>query len=108
MTSPKVPEFSNEAIVTSVGVTIVQALDLLANEMSLSDEDTQKLWSPFLAATARLIKPADNMAAVFQNAAKTKKVSNRATASVSFMRAGIKLNLSKTSWHFAHQHQVFQ
>jgi hypothetical protein len=64
---PQVPEFSKEAIVTSVGVTVVQALDFLAKELSLSDEETQQLWSPFLAATARLIKPADDMAAVFQN-----------------------------------------
>lgn len=74
MSKPQVPEFSKEAIVTSVGVTIVQALDFLANEMKLSEEDTQKLWSPFLAATARLIKPADDMAALFVHSSKTEKV----------------------------------
>jgi hypothetical protein len=68
------PEFSKEAIVTSVGVTVVQALDFLANEMGLSNEDTQQLWSPFLAATERLIKPADDMAALFVYSAKTEKV----------------------------------
>jgi hypothetical protein len=70
----KVSDFSNEAIVTSIGVTIVQGLDFLATEMKLSDEETQELWSPFLAATARMIKPADDMAAVFLHSSKTDKV----------------------------------
>lgn len=78
----QVPEFSKEAIVTSVGVTIVQALDFLANEMKLSKEDTQKLWSPFLAATARLIKPADDMAALFVHSAKTEKVETAISAEI--------------------------
>jgi hypothetical protein len=78
----KVPDFSNEAIVTSVGVTIVQALDFLANELKMSEEETKQLWSPFLAATARMIKPADDMAAVFQNAAKTEKVKNAISAEI--------------------------
>jgi hypothetical protein len=70
----KIPEFSNEVIVTSIGITVVQALDFLASEMNLSEEDTQQLWSPFLAATARLIKPADDMAETFLHSSKTKKV----------------------------------
>jgi len=70
----KTPELSNEVIVTSIGVTVVQALDFLANEMNLSEEDTQQLWSPFLAATARLIRPADDMAEIFLHSSKTKKV----------------------------------
>jgi hypothetical protein len=72
----KVSDFSNEAIVTSIGVTIVQGLDFFATEMKLSDEETQELWSPFLAATARMIKPADDMAAVFLQSSKTDKVKN--------------------------------
>jgi hypothetical protein len=72
--SSKVPEFSNEVIVTSIGVTVVQALDFLAKEMNLSEEDTQQLWSPFLDATARLIRPADDMAEIFLHSSKTKKV----------------------------------
>ncbi len=74
MATSKVSDFSNEAIVTSIGVTIVQGLDFLATEMKLSDEETQELWSPFLAATARMIKPADDMAAVFLHSSKTDKV----------------------------------
>jgi hypothetical protein len=74
VTKTQVPDFSKEAIVTSVGVTVVQALDFLANEMSISEKDTQQLWSPFLAATARLIKPADDMAALFVHSSKTEKV----------------------------------
>lgn len=74
MAKTQVPDFSKEAIVTSVGVTVVQALDFLANEMSISEKDTQQLWSPFLAATARLIKPADDMAALFVHSSKTEKV----------------------------------
>ena len=76
MADSQAPEFSNEAIVTSVGVTVVQAMDFMANELKLSDEFTQQLWSPFLAATARLIKPADNMAEIFLHSAKTDKVKN--------------------------------
>jgi hypothetical protein len=72
--SSKIPEFSNEVIVTSIGVTVVQALDFLVNEMNLSEEDTQQLWSPFLAATARLIKPADDMAEIFLHSSKTMEV----------------------------------
>lgn len=82
MAKPQVPDFSKEAIVTSVGVTVVQALDFLANEMALSNEDTQQLWSPFLAATARLIKPADDMAALFVYSAKTEKVKTAISAEV--------------------------
>ena len=82
MAKPQVPDFSKEAIVTSVGVTVVQALDFLANEMSLSNEDTQQLWSPFLAATARLIKPADDMAALFVHSSKTEKVKTAISAEV--------------------------
>jgi hypothetical protein len=70
----QVPEFSNEAIVTSVGVTVVQALDFMAPEMKLSAEDTKQLWSPYLAAMARLIKPADNMAAIFEHSSKNEMV----------------------------------
>jgi hypothetical protein len=79
----KIPEFSNEVIVTSIGVTVVQALDFLANEMNLSDEDTQQLWSPFLAATARLIKPADDMAEIFLHSSKTKKVKAAISSEIS-------------------------
>lgn len=70
----KKPELSREAIATSIGVTVVQALDFLADELSLNEEQTQQVWSPFLAATARLIKPADNMASMFLHSSKTKKV----------------------------------
>lgn len=76
MSKSQAPEFSNEVIVTSVGVTVVQAMDFMANELKLSDELIQQLWSPFLAATARLIKPADDMADVFLHSAKTDKVKN--------------------------------
>jgi hypothetical protein len=79
----KIPEFSNEVIATSIGVTVVQALDFLANEMNLSDEDTQQLWSPFLAATARLIKPADDMAEIFLHSSKTKKVKAAISSEIS-------------------------
>lgn len=82
MTKTQVPDFSKEAIVTSVGVTVVQALDFLANEMSISEKDTQQLWSPFLAATARLIKPADDMAALFVHSSKTEKVKTAISAEV--------------------------
>lgn len=70
----KKPELSREAIATSIGVTVVQALDFLADELNLNEEQTQQVWSPFLAATARLIKPADNMASIFLHSSKTKKV----------------------------------
>ena len=63
--TPQVPEFSKEVIVTSIGIGIVLALDFLADELKLSDEDTRKLWSPFLAATTRMVKPADDMVATF-------------------------------------------
>jgi hypothetical protein len=69
-----VPEFSNEVITTSIGVTLVQALDFLADEMQLSQAKIQQVWSPYLAATARLIKPADEMASVFLNSSKNKDV----------------------------------
>ena len=42
--------------------------------MKLSDEDTRKLWSPFLAATTRMVKPADDMVATFLRTPKTDKV----------------------------------
>ena len=71
---PKIPEFSNEVIATSIGITVVQALDALADLMKLNEEEAQLLWSPFLAALARLIKPADDMAEKFLHSAKTKKV----------------------------------
>jgi ubiquitin C-terminal hydrolase len=70
----KVPEFSKEAVVTSIGIGIVQALDFLADEMNLTEKDTQKLWSPFLAATTRMVKPADDMVAMFLRAPKIDKV----------------------------------
>jgi hypothetical protein len=54
MEKAQVPEFSKETIVTSIGVTVVQGLDFLANELNLSARDTQQLWSPFLAAAQRL------------------------------------------------------
>jgi hypothetical protein len=73
---PQVPEFSKEVNVTSIGIGIVQALDFLANEMKLSDEDTRRLWSPFLAATTRMVKPADEMVATFLRTPKTDKVKN--------------------------------
>jgi hypothetical protein len=69
-----VPEFSNEVIASSIGVTVVQALDFLADEMKLSEAKIQQVWSPYLAATARLIKPADEMASVFLNSSKNKIV----------------------------------
>jgi hypothetical protein len=69
-----VPEFSDEVIATSIGVTVVQALDFIADEMQLSEEKIQQLWSPFLAATARLIKPADEMASTFLHSSKNKIV----------------------------------
>jgi hypothetical protein len=72
--NPKVPEFSKEVIVTSIGIGIVQALDFLSKEMKLSDENTQQLWSPFLAATTRMVKPADDMVETFLNASTTNKV----------------------------------
>lgn len=77
--TPQVPEFSKEVIVTSIGIGIVQALDFLANEMKLSDEDTRKLWSPFLAATTRMVKPADDMVATFLRSPKTDKVKSALT-----------------------------
>jgi hypothetical protein len=43
MADSQAPEFSNEAIVTSVGVTVVQAMDFMANELKLSEEETQRL-----------------------------------------------------------------
>lgn len=73
---PQVPEFSKEVNVTSIGIGIIQAMDFLSNEMKLSDEDTRKLWSPFLAATTRMIKPADDMVATFLRSPKTDKVKN--------------------------------
>lgn len=74
MTMRAVPEFSKESIVTAIGVTVVQGLDFMAPEMKLNVEDTQQLWSPYLAATARLIRPADDMAGVFQHSAKSEMV----------------------------------
>lgn len=71
---PQIPEFSKEVNVTSIGVGIIQAMDFLANEMKLSDEDTRKLWSPFLAATTRMVKPADDMVATFLQSPITDKV----------------------------------
>jgi hypothetical protein len=72
--APQVPDFSREVIVTSIGITIVQALDSIANEMKLTDVDIQALWSPFLAATTRLVKPADEMVATFLRESKTENV----------------------------------
>jgi hypothetical protein len=72
----QVPEFSKEVIVTSIGVGVVQALDFFANELNLSDKDTQQLWSPFLAATSRMVKPADDMVETFLHLSKTDKVKN--------------------------------
>lgn len=69
-----VPEFSDEVIATSIGVTVVQAIDFIADEMQLGEEKIQQLWSPFLAATARLIKPADEMASTFLHSSKNKIV----------------------------------
>ena len=69
--APQAPDFSREVIVTSIGITIVQALDSIANEMKLTDVDIQALWSPFLAATTRLVKPADEMVATFLRESKT-------------------------------------
>jgi len=71
---PQIPEFSKEVNVSSIGIGIIQAMDFLANEMKLSDEETQKLWSPFLAATTRMVKPADDMVALFLDSPKTDKV----------------------------------
>lgn len=78
----KIPEFSNEVIATSIGITVVQTLDFYADEVGLSEEDTQGVWSPFLAATARLIKPADDMASIFLNSSKTKKVKAAISAEI--------------------------
>ncbi len=47
MTKTQVPDFSKEAIVTSVGVTVVQALDFLANEMSISEKKHSAIMVPF-------------------------------------------------------------
>lgn len=71
---PHIPEFSREVNVTSIGIGIIQAIDFLANEINLSAEDTRKLWSPFLAATTRMVKPADDMVETFLNSPKTDKV----------------------------------
>lgn len=79
----KKPKLSNEVIATSIGVTVVQALDFLAEEMNLNEVQTQQVWSPFLAATARLIKPADNMASFFLHSSKTKKVKTAISSEIS-------------------------
>jgi hypothetical protein len=68
----KVPGFSNEAIVSSIGVTVVQALDFYTSSMNLSKETVRALWSPYLAAMTRIVKPADNMVQVFINASENK------------------------------------
>ena len=68
--TPQVPEISREAIVTSIGVTIIQTLDAIATEMKLSDASVKELWSPFLAATTRMVKPADDMVEIFLSSSK--------------------------------------
>jgi hypothetical protein len=73
---PQVPEFSKEVNVSLIGIGIIQALDFLAYEMKLNEQDTRKLWSPFLAATTRMVKPADEMVATFLRSPKTDKVKN--------------------------------
>jgi hypothetical protein len=70
----KVPEFTKEIIATTIGITVIQALDFLANEINISEEELKKVWSPFFAATVRLVKPADEMVATFQQLAATQKV----------------------------------
>jgi hypothetical protein len=74
---------SNESIVTSIGVTVVQALDFLAEEMNLTEKETQQVWSPFLAATARLIRPADDMASIFLNSSNTSKLKTAIQSEIS-------------------------
>jgi hypothetical protein len=74
MKRSKTPEFSNEIIVTSIGITVIQALEFLSNEMNLSESDVKKLWAPYLAAFARIVKPADDMVEKFKYSSKNKLV----------------------------------
>ena len=74
MTKPQRPEMSKEAIVASIGVLVLQMLDFYSLELETPEKDIRKLWSPFLAATTRMIKPADDMVDVFRYSAKEEKV----------------------------------
>ncbi len=68
------PDFSKESIVTSIGLTVVQTLDYLAKEMNLNGKEIRLLWSPFLAATTRMVRPADNMVEYFLMSSQSEKV----------------------------------
>lgn len=74
MTTFKGPEISKEAIVTSIGVLVLQLLEFYSSQLDTSERDIQKLWSPFLAATTRMIKPADDMVDAFRYSAKEERV----------------------------------
>jgi hypothetical protein len=70
----QIPEFSKEVIVTSIGVGIIQAMDFYINEIEIGEDETRALWSPFLAATTRMVKPPDEMVSIFLRSPKTTKV----------------------------------
>lgn len=72
----QMPEFSKEIIVTSIGIGIIQAIDFYINEIEIGEDETRELWSPFLAATTRMVKPADEMVSIFLRSPKTTKVKN--------------------------------
>ena len=74
MTAFKGPEISKEAMVTSIGVLVLQLLEFYSSQLDTSERDIQKLWSPFLAATTRMIKPADDMVDVFKYSPKEERV----------------------------------
>jgi len=76
LSASKVPELSKESIVSSIGVLVIQILDFYASESNSSESDIQVIWSPFLAATTRMIKPADEMVDIFKFSAKTEVVKN--------------------------------
>jgi len=68
------PEISKEAMVGSIGILVLQMLDFYASELNTNQEDIRRLWSPFLAATTRMIKPADDMVDLFRYSPKEEKV----------------------------------
>jgi hypothetical protein len=73
MSQSQVPEISDEAIAGSIGVLIIQMLDFYASELDLSKSDIKSLWSPFLAATTRVVKPADDIVDIYRYSAKNPK-----------------------------------
>lgn len=81
MGKKEVPQFSNSTIATSIGVTVIQVMDIFANELDTSSRDLQIIWSPIAASIYRFSKAnADEVMEIFIASAKNTSLS-RATSS---------------------------